>query len=204
MSDSFCKNCGSILNPDGSCPYCQKTINSSSLDFKIADEFENNRYYREIECKEANLTFFNTIFPLIFAIAFGIPGVFVPLSIYLTQEQDKMILFFMIPFGLVSLGASIIFLNSIIKAIIIKLYGKDTIGTVIGYRDDNTVLYNGVPGAICEILINLNLEKVVLLYQTGGPDMPFPINSKVRVRCYKDLFKIYKTKNDYEVWNSLK
>ena len=203
ISMKYCPNCGSVLDEYGYCQYC-KSFADQVKEVPANELPQQNTFYREIECNEANLNFFNTIFPLIFAVSFGLFGFGMPIGMYFASDKDPMILLVAIPFGLIAIIATIIVLRTIIRVINVNLNGKEIIGTVIGYRDDNSMLINGVPATTCEILINLNMEKVVLLYQTGTTKMPYPINSKIKVKVYKDLFKVCKNKkDDYEVWNNV-
>ena len=203
--DRYCQNCGALLDEYGRCNYC---TNSSSYSFQepstiqpIQDlpNIEYNQYLPEIECKEANLSFWTLVFPLIFAVMFSFAGIGMPIFLY-TQGERDVPYFFFIPFALVGLGATGIVLYGIYKAIVISLFSKEITGTVQGYRNDN-VLYNGMPGQTAEILISTYDGQKLLLYQIGGPSRPFQVGKKVRIKVYKDYFKVIKEKDT--VWKNI-
>lgn len=56
-----CANCGAPVTIE-ICPYCNSF---TGLDTKNA-----NMEYPVIECKEANMNFWNVLFPMIFAVSF--------------------------------------------------------------------------------------------------------------------------------------
>ena len=63
-----CINCGSEIKAEYKiCPYCGTAtgLNTAEADME----------YPVLDCKEATLSFWTVWFPMIFAIAFGVPGI---------------------------------------------------------------------------------------------------------------------------------
>jgi len=192
MSKTFnCPNCGAPVTTE-ICPYCNT---KTGLDTKTAD-----MEYPVIECKEATLTFWNTIFPMIFAISFGLSS---PMFITLPWSSSREISGFFLAFlpgflifftiGAVSLYIT---LKNVIRYLKIKKNGKEIQGIVYGYMDDN-VLLNGSPAQIVKILIDTPKGKRFILYQLGDIKQPYKINSKIIIKVYKDIFMIPKDKEYY-------
>ena len=198
--NKYCENCGALLNEYGQCEYCNFQEPSTAVSF---DNFQNVQYeqpLQEIQCKEANIGFWTTVFPLIFAVGFGYFGLVMPIFIYFNGGNSEVPYLFFIPFALVGIGATVVFLYNIYKAIVVALFSKEIDGVVKGYRNDN-VLYNGMPGQIAEIEVSTYDGKKLLLYQVGGPSRPFTVGKSVKVKVFKDYFKAIEEKE--QIWKNI-
>ena len=184
-----CPNCGAPITTE-ICPYCNVV---TGLDTRNAD-----MEYPVIECKEANMGFWNVIFPMIFAVSFGFAGLIMPI-LFLSVGGDvfpKIMILFFLPFALIGIVALIIAIKPVIRFITIKTKGKEIYATVYGYMDDN-ILLNGRPAQIVKLLIDTNDGKKFILYQLGDTKQPFKINSQIKLKVYKDIFLIENKKQYY-------
>lgn len=183
-----CPNCGAPITTEV-CPYCNAM---TGLDTKMAD-----MEYPVIDCKEANIGFWNVCFPLIFAISFGFFGFVFPL-IFLFMESGEFIgeLLMCSVFAIIGVVAFIIGIKPIIRYFLVKKNGQEIEAVVYGYMNDN-VLFNGVPAQIVKLLLNTNDGKKFILYQLADTKRPYKINSKIKLRVYKDLFLIVNKKQYY-------
>ena len=174
-----CPNCGAPLTTE-ICPYCQ---NSTGLDTATA-----NMEYPVIECKEANINFWNTLFPMIFAVSFGFFGFIMPIIFISANIPNPItIILFCSIFAIVGLVSFIISARTIIKNYIVKAKGKEIDATVYGYMDDN-VLLNGIPAQIVKLLVTAKEGPRFILYQLGDTKRPYKINSKIKLLVYKNIF----------------
>ena len=147
MKKINCTNCGAPITTE-ICPYCNVM---TGLDTKHAD-----MEYPVIECKEANVGFWNVVFPMIFAFAFGGPSITFPI-VFLSVDREAfgfIIFMFIIPF-IIGLVAFIIGIRPVIRYISIKTKGQEIDGTVYGYMDDNVII-NGSPAQIVKLLVQTN------------------------------------------------
>jgi hypothetical protein len=145
--------------------------------------------YETIDCSNASLTFWNTIFAGIFSVMFGIVGC-MPLWVdNLPTGSEGMPRIFFVPFALVGAGATIIVIYSLYKYVLVSLKGKEITGTVYGYMDD-VVSYNRRPGQVCKILVDTLKGKRFIYYSLQGTNRPYPVNEKVTLRVYKNYFMI--------------
>ena len=87
MNKRNCTNCGAPITTE-ICPYCNVM---TGLDTKHAD-----MEYPVIECKEANVGFWNVVFPMIFSVLFGGPCIAMPL-LFLSMGPPEMANFIKIP-----------------------------------------------------------------------------------------------------------
>ena len=185
---SFCSNCGAPTTSE-ICPYCKAYTGIVTA--------EANMEYPVIECKEGNVTFWNFIFPMIFAFSFGIPGVFIPVSVIFVEGFEALpVLMFGSIFGLVGIVAFYIGIKPVVRYFAIKSKGKDIEATVYGYMDDN-LLINGNPAQIVKLLVNTDDGNRFILYQLGDIKRPYEVNSKIKLRVYKDMFLISKNQKYY-------
>ena len=181
-----CKSCGAPVTTE-ICPYCG---NITGLDSEHA-----NMDYPVLDCKEATLNFWTVVFPLLFAVTFGMGGAAV-LCIALTQdvgEDRPLMLLFSLPFLLVGIGAWVALLRPVINFITIKAKGKHIEAVVCGYVDDNVIM-NGRPAQVVKLLADTPVGKRYLMYQLGGTDHPYGINQTVGLWVYKDKFLIDKNR----------
>lgn len=196
-----CPNCGAPVTTE-ICPYCHV---ATGLDTRTAD-----MEYPVIECKEAKISFWNCAFPAIFAFGFGIGGL-TPLAMTfmiktVSEEVGEdsgifaagsvLLILFALIFLTIGIVAFVLAIKPIIRNSKIKKYGKDIEATVYGYMDDNLLL-NGNPAQIVKLLIDTNDGKKFILYQLGDIKQPFKINSKIKLKVYKDIFLIENKKKYY-------
>lgn len=165
---NHCSNCGAPVTTE-ICPYCKC---ATGIDTMYAD-----MEYPVIECKEANVNFWNVVFPMIFAVMFGF-------------------FFLLPPFGLISISAFIIGFVPLYRYLLIDLKGKEIEAVVYGYLDDK-ILFNDKPSQIVKLLVDTYDGKKFILYQLADTGQPFQINSKIKLKVYKNLFHIVKDKNIY-------
>ena len=182
------------------------------MDYNNQFDYWNNTWnsipdeesYTEIECKEASLTKWNCTFGLIFGSGF----LFFPLFFgYLILSYPQNVrgeesvggrtfafvllsIFFVI--GVCSLYYSF---RNIYYYLLVKSKGELLQGYVIGYEDDNTY-YNGLPGQICKIVIDLPEGKRLIKYCLGSVNQPYLINEPVELKRYNDIFYL-KMKKSY-------
>ena len=127
-----CPNCGAPLTTE-ICPYCQ---NTTGLDTASAD-----MEYPVIECKEAQITFWNVWFPMIFAVSFGFFGFVFPIVFFITTPDAAIaVLLASSLFAIIGVVAFIIGIKPVIRNHVIKRKGKEIEATVYGYMDDNLLL----------------------------------------------------------------
>ena len=146
--------------------------------------------YPVLECKEANLNFWNVVFPLIFAGFFGVPGLIViPLAIIFEYTM----LFMGIPFFLIGAVSFYFVIRSLSRYIKVKKNGKIIQATVYGYLDDN-VLINNRPAQIVKLLVQTSNGPRFILYSLGSTVKPYGINDNIDVMVYMNYFLITKKK----------
>ena len=186
MNNTFhCKNCGAPVTTE-LCPYCNSLTGLNTANA--------NMEYPVEECKEAILSFWNTIFPLIFAFGFGFFGILFPIIFFsVDKEMGTMSILMCFPFAIIGIIAFIIAIKPIIRHILLKKKGIEIEGTIYGYMDDN-ILINGNPSQIVKILIDTPKGKRFILYQLGDIKKPYQLNSKIKLLVYKDYFLIINKK----------
>lgn len=182
-----CPNCGAPLTTE-ICPYCQ---NMTGLDTATA-----NMEYPAIECKEANINFWNTWFPMIFAVFFGFFGFIVPIFFIAINAANSVIVLLLCSiFGFIGLVSFIISVKTIIRHYLVKAKGTEIEATVYGYMNDN-ILLNGSPAQIVKLLVAAKEGPRFILYQLKDTKHPYKINSKIKLLVYKNIFKV-KDDNKY-------
>ncbi len=178
-----CKHCGAPLLSEV-CQYCGCRADGTDTAALPAE-------YETIDCSNASLTFWNTIFAGIFSVMFGIVGC-MPLWVEdITTGSESMPRLFFVPFALVGAGATVVVVYSLYKYVLVSLKGKEITGTVYGYMDD-VVNYNHRPGQVCKILVDTLKGKRFIYYSLQGTNRPYPVNGKVRLMVYKNYFRIIK------------
>lgn len=182
-----CPNCGAPLLSEV-CQYCGTYAGEVST-IDLASE------YPTVECQLASFTFFGTIFPLVFAVGFSAPIVGV-MGFGDEEMLPKSAIVFLLMFLLVGIGAFIVFIRNVWAVISVAIKGVDLKGTVYGYMDD-TVAYNGVNGQKVKILVYSSKGRKFIVVPLTKTNKPYPINSDVKVRVYKDRAKI-SINNKYE------
>ena len=176
-----CKHCGAPVLSEV-CQYCGCRVDSANTADLSAE-------YETIDCKNASLTFWNTIFAGIFSVMFGFFGTMPLWFDELAMSADRPPRIFFLPFAVVGIGATIIVVYSLFKYILVSLKGKEITGVVYGYMDD-VVNYNHRPGQVCKILVDTLKGKRFIYYSLQGTNKPYPINEKIRLKVYKSYFRI--------------
>jgi len=186
MSENrVCPHCGAPVLSEV-CQYCGSFIGEVSTQ-ELASE------YPTVECRLARFTFFGTLFPLIFAVSFSIPGIMVFLGDGYMLETDVTW-----PFTLVGIISFFFLFASIYKVVAVRLFGKTLDGVVYGYMDD-TVAYNGVPGQKVKILVNASDGKRFILLPLAATTKPYPVNSDIKVRAFKRNATIISKKTETKI-----
>ena len=183
-----CPNCGAPLTTE-ICPYCK---NVTGLDSSTAD-----MEYPVIECKEANISFWNFWFPMIFAVSFGFFGFIFPLFFILAGTEAAITVALVCSiFAIIGLVAFILAIKQAIRYYLVKVKGKEIEATVYGYMNDN-VLLNDEPAQIVKLLVSTKEGPRFILYQLGDIKHPYKINSKIKLSVYKKIFLVKKDNNEY-------
>lgn len=190
IEETTCYYCGAPVRTE-ICPYCGKPTGLNTQTAVLE--------YPEIECKEAHLNFWGTIFPLIFALSFGFFGF--AASPFFTYSTDEIIMveLMLLPFKVISIVATLMVIVNIWRYISIILFGKEIEGIVYGYFDDS-VTYNNQPGQVCKILVTSRHGKRFIMYQLKDTKKPYKVNTSLPLSVYKNRFLIL-NKHKYEIWD---
>ncbi|SKB84566.1 hypothetical protein SAMN06296386_106169 [Lachnospiraceae bacterium] len=186
-TEATCAFCGAPVRTE-LCPYCGNPTGLNTAD-AVLD-------YPELSCKEASLTFWNTLFPMIFAAAFAIFGFMIPFALSNEGFNIQPLGFI---FALPSIICFAIILLFVWRYFTVSTFGKEIEGTVYGYMDD-TVYYNNIPGQVCKILVNSKHGPRFIMYKLKNVHKPYKVNTKLPLKVYKDRFLIV-NKHRYEAWN---
>ena len=179
-----CPSCGAPVVSE-ICAYCGTATGLHTA--------EADMEYPVLECKEAAIGFWTVWFPLIFAAAFGIPGLTV-LIISATAGFARITLLLTgIPFLLIGTAALILSLGTLSRHAKVKTRGKKIRGTVYGYMDDN-VLINGQPAQIVKLLVQTADGPRFILYQLGNTGKPYKIHDELDIQVYQNYFMICQNK----------
>ncbi len=104
-----------------------------------------------------------------------------------------MLLFFSV-FGIIGLIFFLDFLKPVVRMHILKRKGKKYEALVCEYVDDNRYI-DGAPTQVVKLLIKAPRGEKVIYYQLGTAEKPYEINSKVKVKMYRNIFRIIKEEN---------
>ena len=177
----YCPSCGAPIVSE-ICSYCGT---ATGLDTARAD-----MEYLVMECKEATINFWTVVFPMIFAVSFGIASLIV-LTIVVTGFGNNSILLIGVPFFLIGTAALFFALRTISRYVKVKKHGKRMQATVYGYMDDN-VLINNRPAQIVKLLVQTPQGPRFILYQLGDTLKVYGINDTVDILMYQNYFMICK------------
>ena len=178
------KNCPSCGAPVVSeiCAYCGT---ATGLDTARAD-----MEYPVLECKEATVNFWTIVFPLIFAAAFGVPGLGM-LAAGLLGFGNGVLLIVGIPFFIIGAVAAFFVIRTALRYVKVKNNGKRISAVVYGYMDDN-VLINDRPAQIVKLLIQTPNGPRFILYQLGNTLKRYGVNDSIDIMMYQNYFMICK------------
>ena len=181
IKSKVCPSCGAPVSSEV-CQYCGCRIGD-------ANTVELSAKYETIDCKNASLSFWTILFPLIFGVTFGFIGLVLPRIIDPSQRGDFPLRLICFPFAVISIVAWAIILYTLYKHILVIRKGKEITGTVYGYKD-GTINYNHRPGQLCKILVDTREGKKFIFYPILGNDKPYPVNSKLKLKAYQNYFMV--------------
>ena len=179
----YCPSCGAPIVSE-ICAYCGT---ATGLDTAKAD-----MEYPVLDCKEAALSFWTVVFPMIFALAFGLPGLIMPV-IGMSVGKGGMLALIGLPFLAIGIAAWVIVLRTVFRYIKVKKNGKVIRATVYGYMDDH-VLINDRPAQVVKLLVQTQDGPRFVLYQLGNTVKPYKINDTIDILVYQNYFLICNNK----------
>lgn len=183
----YCPSCGAPAVSE-ICPYCGTAtgLNTAEADME----------YPVLDCKEATLSFWTVWFPMIFAVAFGVPGI-IMLLIAIVGFGEGILLLVGGPFLLVGIVATVLVIRTLSRYMKVKTKGKNIQATVYGYMDDE-LLINNMPAQIVKLLVQTPNGPRFILYQLGNTKKPYGINDNIDIMVYQNYFMICKNKETVE------
>ena len=183
-----CPSCGAPIVSE-ICAYCGTAtgLNTAEADME----------YPVLDCKEATMNFWTLWFPMIFAAAFGIPGVII-MALAFTSYSMRMMFVIGLPFALIGAVALWLTLRTATRHAKVKKYGTVIQATVYGYMDDN-VLLNDRPAQIVKLLVQTKNGPRFILYQLGSTVKLYGVQDKIRVLVYENYFLIDRNR-DTVLW----
>ena len=181
------KNCPSCGAPIVSeiCAYCGTPTG--------LDPARVTMEYPVLECREASVTFWTLWFPLIFAAAFGIPGLIV-LAIAAAGHGMGTMFLVGVPFVLIGVTALCLALRTVKRHAKVKARGETIYATVYGYMDDN-LLINGRPAQIVKLLAQTPDGPRFILYQLRDTIKQYRIHDRLQLMVYQNYFSICENKS---------
>ena len=186
----ICSNCGAAVTSE-ICPYCGSVTSVKTIEAYME--------YPVIDCKEAALGFWTTVFPLIFAVMFTIAMLTIAISGMAEDGAMPLIILMFIPFFLIGIAATVTVLKNVIRYITLKRKGKHITGMFYGYAGDN-VRINGRPAQVAKILVDTPQGKRFIMYQLGSTEKSITVNQEVRLPVYNDIFMIEKNRDKITNW----
>ncbi len=178
---AICPNCGAPILSEV-CQYCGSYVGQVATKDLSAE-------YEVLQAHNAKLTFFGTVFPMIFAFMFSFVGFGMPILFTNQIESSKFTNLFFVPFMAIGIGAMFFFVRSVMRFMRVTFWGKDIEGTVYGYMDD-TIAYNGINGQIVKLLIQTKDGPKFIFLKTHGTNKPYPVNKKVPLRVHGNCFLV--------------
>lgn len=169
---------------------------------------KNKKNYPVIECLEARLgteeyielalglvlMIFGFISPIIcFLNALHNLGNVTP-PIGLIEIFAAMLIFFGV-FGFIGVIFFINFMKPMLMMRKIKSKGKEKDAIVYEYTDDDNYI-DGVPTQVVKLLVEDKKKPIFIYYQLGKAEQPYEINSKVRIKMYRNIFRIIEEKEN--------
>jgi len=180
-------------NTDKNCPSCGAPIVSEICAYcgmrTGLDTAEADMEYPVMECKEAAINFWTIIFPMIFAGAFGIPGLVMLILAALFGEGNLLLVG--IPFFIIGAAALFFVLRTVVRYVKVKTHGKRIRAVVYGYMDDKVML-NNRPAQIVKLLIQTPAGPRFILYQLGDTLKVYGVNDTIEIMMYRNYFMICK------------
>ena len=183
-----CPSCGAPIVAE-ICAYCGTPTGLNTA--------EASMEYPVLDCKEATMNFWTLWFPMIFAAAFGVPGLII-MALAFTSYSMRMMFVIGLPFALIGAVALWLTLRTVTRHAKVKKHGTVIQATVYGYMDDN-VLLNGRPAQIVKLLVQTKNGPRFLLYQLGSTVKLYGVQDKIRVLVYENYFLIDRNR-DTVLW----
>lgn len=174
-----CQNCGAPASQE-LCPYCgaQTGLNPKLINL----EYPRAELERVVVYPKSH-----AVIILTFVLALITTSIFMMLNVF-NEDSIISIITFLIP-GLFIAGIGLLtfalFIKQFSKQFTIIVLGKTIEGTVIGYIAEENLDY-----IIVKILLNINNEKKILLEKDYINIKKYRINSKLKVKIYKNKYYI--------------
>lgn len=175
---THCQNCGAPATTEV-CRYCKGASGIDKEFIKLE--------YPVLECDETNIIYHYIIgYTLLglFLFPFGLYGMV--FYIKLKQVELTFIGFLFALMGFLNLNYG---LTPVIRNLILKKHGKEIDAIVYGYMDDDFIV-NGYPTQIAKLLIDTKHGKKFILYQLEKAKQPYKIKSKIKIKMYKNIYKV--------------
>ncbi|MBO7363018.1 MAG: hypothetical protein J6U41_06430 [Lachnospiraceae bacterium] len=172
-----CPNCGAPV-PGEVCQYCGTVFQSDLTD--------HSGNYPEVVCRSAKITFHEIRFYLSL-IAFSLIAVIC----IITQADYMDAMLFALIFSLPGIVIGIVLIKKLMTGLLLTINGTDGNGEVYGYKDDS-VRYGDEFCQIAKVLVSGPDGRKILLVPLNKTSRPYPLNSSVKIRTYKDFAKITK------------
>ncbi len=177
----ICPNCGAPTLSEV-CQYCGQYVGTVETQDLTAE-------YPVLQCRNASITFWNFLFPMIFFVMFGFFGFIFPLFFRGFGDDDGFVQLIGLPFAAISIAAGVIIAVHLVRYLSVQFLGTETTAVVYGYMDD-TISYNGRPGQVVKLLLDTANGKRFIFYRTGKTEKPYVVNSVVRLKVWRNNFRI--------------
>ena len=83
-----------------------------------------------------------------------------------------------------------------IRSLLVKLFGKEIEAKVYGYINDS-IYINEVPAQIVKLLVTTKEGPKFILYQLNDINKPYKINSKIKIKVFRNIFQVKDYENYY-------
>ena len=179
MSNTItCPHCGTPI-PGDICQYCSKVTDGKKPERKPVR-------YPEVVCRYVGITFHEISFYSTL-ILFSFIAV---ICIIINTEYMEAVLLALI-FSLPGIIIGITLIRRAFTFLLLSVNGTDAEGEVYGYKDDQ-MRYGEDFCQIAEVMVKSPEGEKILLIPLNKTSHPYPLNSSVRIRKYKDFVKITK------------
>ena len=162
--------------------------------------------YPIIECLEARIAH-EEIIELVLGVFLMFVGFISPVIFYLNQLNNmsnsnpptgliqifiSMLVAFSV-FGIMGLVFFVNFMKPVIMIITINKKGKEKEATVLEYIDDDDSI-DDFPTQVVKLLVEDKEKPIYIYYQLGTTKRPYPLNTKIKIKMYKHIFRIIEEK----------
>ena len=181
-----CKNCGAPVNTE-ICEYCGSPTGIETKN-AVMD-------YPIMNCKSASVTYAMK-FTFFMGLIFFVSGLFITYLWYTgNPEYTGGLLGCIFCLGISSLFLFIGFVP-MIRSLLVKLFGKEIEAKVYGYINDS-IYINEVPAQIVKLLVTTKEGPKFILYQLNDINKPYKINSKIKIKVFRNIFQVKDFENYY-------